>query len=163
MFLKNINQCVKSARSPVRLDAQARQMPGRKRPAPSDAATRPLTDIYLGRAGPVGPQSSPGEVRTETAQIQAQLSFSRPPLHSESPGSSRSKARPAAPVGRRHRGGQHPKRQKAAARAWGNDTLRPDGPPLLTRRVALRWGHPPHTWPLSTRSVHRITLRQYTG
>ena len=40
---------------------------------------------------------------------------------------------------------------------------RPDSPPLLTKGVALRWGHPPHTWPLSARSVHSITRRRYTG
>ena len=36
-FKKHTPQCVKSARSPVRLDAQAWQMPGCGRPAPSDA------------------------------------------------------------------------------------------------------------------------------
>ena len=132
-FKKHTPQCVKSARSPVRLDAQAWRMPGCGRPAPSDAATRLHTDIYLGQDGPVGPQSSPGAVRPEPAESQAQLSLSQPPPRSESPGSSPSKARPVRPVGRRHRGGQHPKRGNAAVCAWGNDTLRPDSPHLLTK------------------------------
>lgn len=147
----------------MRLDAQAWWMPGCGRPVPSDAATKLLTDIYPGQDGPVGPQSSPGAVRPEPAEIQALLSLSQPPPHSESLGSSPSKAGPVRPVGRRHRGGRHPKRGKAAACAWGNDTPRPDGPHLLTKGVALHWGRPPHTRPLSPRSVQRATLRRRSG